>query len=73
MSTQPTGVLWVVSTHSKSDTENVDRRPKNVDDDVHNKIIATAMRIINTWWYPTMGMNPANSISQLVQESAQTK
>lgn len=25
----------------------------------HSKIIATAMIIINTWWYPIIGMNPA--------------
>lgn len=25
----------------------------------HNKIIAMAMIIINTWWYPIIGMKPA--------------
>jgi hypothetical protein len=24
----------------------------------HNRIIATAMIIINTWWYPIIGMKP---------------
>jgi hypothetical protein len=56
----------MVSTHSNVNGENVDYRPRNVEYDVHNKIIATAISIINTWWYPTMGMNPANYISTLL-------
>ena len=30
---------------------------------VHSNIIATAMRIMRTWWYPNTGTNPAIVVS----------
>jgi hypothetical protein len=33
-------------------------------DDSHSKMMATAIRIISTWWYPRNGMNPGEPRGQ---------
>ena len=55
-SSRPTEVLRFVSYIPAEDIKQ--------DRHLHSKIIATAMIIINTWWYPIIGMNPAWRINE---------
>lgn len=50
-SIQPTAVLEGVSDIPK-------KHSKECLEHSHNRMIATAIMIMRTWWYPIMGMKP---------------